>query len=129
MLDALRALPGIARAYTADEIAKPESRSASDPVTRAAALSYHAGRSGDLIIVPRENWLLTSSAASHGTLYSYDQRVPVILYGAGVRSGIYNAPVTPADLAPSLAALGGIRMTGTDGHPLTEAFARHASTR
>ena len=129
VLDALRALPGIAAAYTADELAPPASRASSDPVKRAAALSYHADRSGDVIIVPRENWLLTSSAASHGTLYSYDQRVPVILYGAGIRKGVYKAQVTPADVAPSLAALAGIHMTGTDGHPLTEAFAHQASTR
>ena len=129
VLDALRALPGIAAAYTGDEIAPAAVRSSSDPVKRAAALSYHAGRSGDLIIVPRENWLLTSSAASHGTLYPYDQHVPVILYGAGIRKGTYNAPATPGDVAPSLAALAGIQMTGTDGHPLTDAFARQASTR
>jgi predicted AlkP superfamily pyrophosphatase or phosphodiesterase len=129
VLDALRALPGIAEAYTADEIAQPAMRTSPDPVKRAAALSYHAGRSGDVIIVPRENWLLTSSAASHGTLYPYDQHVPVILYGAGIRKGTYNAQATPADVAPSLAALAGIRMTGTDGHPLTDAFAHQASTR
>ena len=129
VLDALRALPGIAEAYTADEIAPPSMRTSSDPVKRAAALSYHAGRSGDLIIVPRENWILTSSAASHGTLYPYDQHVPVILYGAGVTKGRYDTQATPADLAPSLAALAGIRMTGTDGHPLTSAFAHHVSTR
>ena len=129
VLDALRGLPGIAEAYTADEIAAPSVRTSSDPVKRAAALSYHAGRSGDLIIIPRENWLLTSSAASHGTLYPYDQHVPVILYGAGVTKGTYDTQATPADLAPSLAALAGIRMTGTDGHALTGAFARRVSTR
>lgn len=129
VLDALRGLPGIAEAYTADEIAATSVRTSSDPVKRAAALSYQAGRSGDLIIIPRENWLLTSSAASHGTLYPYDQHVPVILYGAGVTKGTYDTQATPADLAPSLAALAGIRMTGTDGHALTGAFARRVSTR
>jgi arylsulfatase A-like enzyme len=122
VLDALRALPGIAEAYMAEEIALPATRGSADPAKRAAALSYHAGRSGDVIIVPRENWLLTSSAASHGTLYPYDQRVPVILYGAGIRKGTYTAPATPADVTPSLAALAGIRMSGTDGRPLTDAF-------
>jgi predicted AlkP superfamily pyrophosphatase or phosphodiesterase len=129
VLDALRALPGIAAAFTADEVAGPAARTAADPIKRAAALSYAEGRSGDLIIVPRENWLLTTSATSHGTPYPYDQRVPVILYGAGVRKGIYNAQITPADIAPSLAALAAIQMTGTDGHPLTEAFAHQMSTR
>jgi len=129
VLDALRALPGIAAAFTADEVAAPAARSAADPIKRAAALSYHEGRSGDVIIVPRENWLLTTSATSHGTLYPYDQRVPIILYGAGVRKGIYHAQITPADIAPSLGALAEIQMTGTDGHPVTEAFAHQMSTR
>ena len=129
VLDALRALPGIVQAYTADEIARPETRTSSDPIKRAAGLSYHADRSGDLIIVPRENWLLTTSAASHGTLYPYDQHVPVILYGAGIRKGKYNAPASPADVAPSLAALAAIRMSGTDGHALTDAFSHQSSTR
>src|SRR5205814_7046405 len=129
VLNALRALPGIAAAFTADEVATPAARLAADPVRRAAALSYHEGRSGDLIVVPHENWLLTTSATSHGTLYPYDQRVPIILYGADVRKGTYDAQVTPADIAPSLAALAGIQMSGTDGHPLTDAIARQTSTR
>ena len=129
VLDGLRALPGIAAAYTADEVAQPAARTSSDPARRAAALSYHSGRSGDVIIIPRENWLLTTSAASHGTLYPYDQHVPLILYGAGVKKGKYDAPATPADLAPSLAALAGVPMSGTDGHALADAFARHVSTR
>jgi predicted AlkP superfamily pyrophosphatase or phosphodiesterase len=127
VLDALRALPGIAAAFTADEVATAAARRSTDPVMRAAALSYHEGRSGDLIIVPREHWLLSTSATSHGTLYPYDQRVPIILYGAGVRKGVYSDQVMPADIAPSLAALAGIQMTGTDGHALSEAFAHDTS--
>jgi predicted AlkP superfamily pyrophosphatase or phosphodiesterase len=129
VLDGLRALPGIAQAYAADELADAAARASADAMKRAAALSYHEGRSGDLIIVPRENWLLTTSAASHGTLYPYDQHVPVILYGAGVKKGKYDAAATPADLSPSLAALAGVPMNGTDGTARTEAFANHTSTR
>jgi hypothetical protein len=129
VLDALRALPGIAQAYTADEIGRSDARRSADPVKRATALSFHADRSGDLIIVPRENWLLTSSAASHGTLYPYDQRVPVILYGAGVTKGKYDGAATPADLAASLAAVAGIRMTGTDGQALSDALGTASGSR
>jgi len=129
VLQALQALPGIAQAFTADDLAPASARTSSDPVKRAAALSYHSDRSGDLIIVPRQNWLLTTSAASHGTLYPYDQHVPVILYGAGIVKGKYDTPATPADLAPSLAAVARIRMTGTDGHALTNAFGHQTSTR
>jgi predicted AlkP superfamily pyrophosphatase or phosphodiesterase len=129
VLKALRALPGIAQAYTAREIAAPRTRSSSDPIKRAAALSYFRGRSGDLIIVPREGWILTTSATTHGTLYPYDQRVPVILYGPGVKNGLYDGEATPADIAPSLAALANIRFQTSDGRPRTESFAAPVSTR
>ena len=129
VLDALRALPGIAQAYTAQEIAAPGTRSSSDPIKRAAAMNYFPGRSGDLIIVPREHWLLSTSATTHGTLYPYDQRVPVILYGSGVTKGRYDGEATPADIAPSLAALVNIRFQTSDGRPRNEAFAPPVSTR
>ena len=115
VLDALRALPGVAHAFRSDEIAAPEQRTAADPVKRAAALSFYAPRSGDLIIVPKENWLLSTSATTHGTLYPYDQRVPVIFFGAGVAAGIHDTPATPADIAPTLAALARASFKATDG--------------
>jgi hypothetical protein len=129
VLNALRALPGIAQAYTADEILAPGARSSSDPIKRAAALNYYPGRSGDLIIVPKENWILSTSATTHGTLYSYDQRVPLILYGPGVKKGRFGTNVTPADIAPSLGALVGIPFRTSDGHELSEAFASPVPTR
>jgi len=122
-LDALRALPGVMQAFTADEIARGDARSSSDAIKRAAALSYHKERSGDIIIIPRENWLLSSAATTHGTHHAYDQRVPVMFYGAGVRPGVYTGAATPADLAPTLAALARVRFHRTDGRALTEAVA------
>ena len=92
-------------------------------------MNYFPGRSGDLIIVPREDWILSTSATTHGTLYSYDQHVPVILYGAGVKKGRFTSEATPADIAPSLGALAGIPFRTADGHARTEAFAVPASTR
>ena len=119
MFRALRGLPGVAHAFFADEISGATMRASRDPVKRAAALSYHRGRSGDVIIVPKENWMLSaSSATTHGTLYRYDQRVPVLFYGAGVRAGLHDQPATPADIAPTLAALAGVKFDRTDGRPL-----------
>jgi predicted AlkP superfamily pyrophosphatase or phosphodiesterase len=129
VLDALRGMAGIAQAYTADELMAPGARTSTDPTKRAAALNYFRGRSGDLIIVPRENWILSTSATTHGTLYPYDQHVPLILYGAGVKKGRFDAESTPADIAPSLGALAGIPFRTTDGHERTEAFAAPLSTR
>jgi predicted AlkP superfamily pyrophosphatase or phosphodiesterase len=129
VLDALRGMPGLAQAYSADEIMAPGTRTSSDPLKRAAALNYFPGRSGDLIIVPREDWILSTSATTHGTLYYYDQHVPVILYGAGVKQGRFTTEATPADIAPSLGALAGISFRTADGHARTEAFAAAVSTR
>jgi hypothetical protein len=115
VLGALRALPGIAHAFRADEISDPSMRTSPDPVRRAAALSYYAPRSGDILVVPAENWLLSTAAATHGTMHAYDQQVPVIFFGAGVPAGVRKGPATPADIAPTLAALAGIAFTTTDG--------------
>nr|MBA3296242.1 alkaline phosphatase family protein [Acidobacteriota bacterium] len=119
VLDALRAMPGVAHAFRADEISGPEMRTSADPVKRAAALSHYPARSGDLIIVPKEHWMLsTSSATTHGTLYAYDQRVPIIFYGPGVPAGTRDDAATPADIAPTLAVLAGVRFEAPDGKPL-----------
>ena len=119
VLDALRALPGVMQAFRSDEIGTEEARTSSDVARRAAALSYHPARSGDFIIVPRLHWMLsTSSATTHGTLHAYDQRVPVIFYGAGVPAGNRRDAATPADLAPTLATLAGVPFTPPDGKPL-----------
>jgi len=123
MLDALRDLPALADAFLADEISGPEMRTSTDPVKRAAALSYYPGRSGDLVIVPKENWMLSaSSATTHGTLYRYDQRVPVLFYGSGVPAGVHHDPATPADIAPTLAGLAGVKFDRMDGTPLLAAW-------
>ncbi|HTG99688.1 MAG TPA: alkaline phosphatase family protein [Vicinamibacterales bacterium] len=128
-LDALRGMTGIAAAYTADEVSASGARSSSDSLKRAAALNYFPGRSGDVIIVPRENWILSTSATTHGTLYPYDQHVPVIFYGAGVKKGRFAVEASPADIAPTLAALVGIPFRTTDGRERKEAFAVAVSTR
>ena len=119
VLAALKGMAGVAHAFRGDDIGRPETRTDPDPVKRAAALSYHAGRSGDLIIVPKEGWMLSStSAATHGTLYWHDQQVPVIFYGPGVSPGRREIAATPADIAPTLGALAGVPFAAHDGRPL-----------
>jgi arylsulfatase A-like enzyme len=120
----LKNVPGIAHVFTRDEISAPAVRTDADPVKRAAALSFHPDRSGDLILVPREYWIFSSSATTHGTLYPYDQRVPIVLLGRGVTAGRYRESATPADIAPTLGALAGQALPGSDGRVLREAMAR-----
>jgi predicted AlkP superfamily pyrophosphatase or phosphodiesterase len=123
VLEGLRAIPGAAAAYHGSELSTNVARTSRDRVRRAAALSYFPGRSGDLIIVPRENWIMSSSATTHGTLYSYDQRVPVIVFGRGVKRGAYTQEASPADLMPTLTAVAGLETPPTDGRILRAALA------
>lgn len=111
---------GVARVFVGDDLARGVS--ADDPLARAAALSYVPGRSGDLILLPKVHWVATSLATTHGTLYLYDARVPLLLVGPGIRPGHYLGSVTPADIAPTLAQLTGITLPRTDGRVLSEAL-------
>ena len=119
---AIRSIPGVHRILRVEEL----SPSSSDPVVRAAALGHVAGRSGDLIVVPRRHWILElradSEATEHGTMYDYDRRVPLLLLGYGVRRGRFGRTVTPADIAPTLAELAGIRLPHADGRVLKDAL-------
>ena len=121
-VDALLALPGVARVFVGRDLNGEDARTSSDRVRRAAALSYYPGRSGDLIISPKENWILSTSATSHGSPFPYDQRVPVVLFGACVRPGRYEQAASPADVAPSLASIAKISIAPTDGRVLSEAI-------
>jgi predicted AlkP superfamily pyrophosphatase or phosphodiesterase len=124
--DALMAHPGIAQVLRGDSL--PSARTDPDPVRRAAALSYHQGRSGDLIVIPKMNWITSADATTHGTLHPYNQRVPIILYGSGVKPGVQSGPATPADVAPTLARIAAVPLEGTDGRPLVEAISREETT-
>jgi predicted AlkP superfamily pyrophosphatase or phosphodiesterase len=124
--DALMAHPGIAHVLRGDSL--PSARTDPNPVRRAAALSYNQGRSGDLIVIPKANWITSADATTHGTLHPYNQRVPIILYGSGVKPGVQSSPASPADIAPTLARIAAVTLEGTDGRPLIEAIGREETT-
>jgi predicted AlkP superfamily pyrophosphatase or phosphodiesterase len=59
--------------------------------------------------------------AVHGSPYAYDRLVPVLFYGAGVPHRIEAKGGRTVDVAPTLAALGGIRTPpGLDGRTLID---------
>jgi predicted AlkP superfamily pyrophosphatase or phosphodiesterase len=107
---------GVWRVYKKAEL------SATDPFTRASAFSHYEGRSGDLKMLGRSYWITSSSTSTHGTGHRYDTRVPVILFGAGIKRGEYLQPSAPIDLAPTLAFLSGITLPDAMGRVLSEAL-------
>jgi hypothetical protein len=126
--DAILGLPGAWKVYRSEELLN--GKNSSDPVLQAAARSYFPGRSGDLEVIPKPNWILvtdaravaTGSATTHGTSHGYDQHVPIILLGAGIQPGKYSSAASPADIAPTLAFLCGVSLPRADGRVLSEAL-------
>jgi predicted AlkP superfamily pyrophosphatase or phosphodiesterase len=120
---AIAAVRGIAFAFSADDIIA--GGASSDPRLKAWRLSYVPGRSGDFVMTPKPNWILRSgSGSTHGTMNSYDQRVPLIFYGAGIRAGRFDTTSTPADLAPTLMALVGATLPRAQGQSHAGVIAR-----
>jgi len=120
VIKALTATPGIGRVFRGEDLMA--GASSSDLPLRAAALSYLAGRSGDLVIAPKPGWMFTAVGTTHGSANADDQRVPVLLFGRGIRKGEYRQPASPADIAPTLAALTGVALPQAEGRVLSEAL-------
>jgi predicted AlkP superfamily pyrophosphatase or phosphodiesterase len=112
---AIAARPGVLRVFRSEDVR--DAANAKDPLLRAAALSYFPGRSGDLIIVTKPGWMISAAGTTHGSAHPDDQRVPLLFLGQGVTPGKYQQPATPADLAPTLAAIVGVSLKA-EGHPL-----------
>lgn len=132
VLDAVEAMPGVAAVFRAEDLGN-----GTTPISenrKAAVLNYFRGRSGDLYVLQQPYWLTESSAegskrytgTGHGTPYFYDQRVPILLMGFGVKAGEYFEAATPADIAPTLGALTGVTLATHDGRVLAEAFEKKA---
>lgn len=114
--------PGIARVLRADQAAT--AASSSDRLLKAAALSYPPDGRGELILAAKAGWIIGAIATTHGSANADDQRVPLLLYGAGIKPGRYGDAATPADIAPTLADICGITLPEARGTALRAARQR-----
>jgi arylsulfatase A-like enzyme len=106
-------MPGAARFFTRSQL-ENERISAADDLARRVLHGFYPQRSGDVIIVFEPYSILFDgpddptdpfSSATHGSPYSYDTHVPLIIMGRSFNRGDYVQAATPADLAPTLAHL------------------------
>jgi len=106
--EAVLTVPGINRAFTRMQL-ETGSISAGDVIGRRVLHGFHPRRSGDVILVQEPFKYFSEGAtpipATHGSPYTYDTHVPLIIMGAGVAAGRYAQTATPADIAPTLATL------------------------
>lgn len=115
------AAPWCARVYTADELAEPRSDAPADDAIELQRNSFDPERSSDLIVQPKERWLIAVDAGtSHCTPYAYDRRVPLAFIGAGISAARVNESVTPLDIVPTVLARIGLPSDGDiDGRVLS----------
>lgn len=114
--------PGIAVAVARDDLyTAPDVAGLIAPVRRG----YYPGRSGDVLIVPQAFQVISNVmvGTNHGTPYNYDQQVPVVFAGKGVKPGTYLQEINATDVAPTLAAILELGAPASaEGHPRTEFF-------
>ncbi len=106
--EAVLTVPGINRAFTRTQL-ETGSISAGDVTGRRVLHGFHPRRSGDVIMVQEPFKYFGEGTspipATHGSPYSYDTHVPLIIMGQGVAPGRYPQAATPADIAPTLATI------------------------
>ncbi len=115
---ALRRQPGIYAAYTRTQLL--EGRMLDNDIARRVTRSFHPKVSGDVVIVTDPFWMPGgATGTTHGSPYSYDTSVPLILAGFGIRPGRYTERASTLDIAPTLSdILGILQPSGNEGRIL-----------
>ena len=115
-LKGLAAHPQVAAVFTGEELAKAPSPAGSPDawslMDRARA-SYHAGRSGDAVMLLDRAIVPIPTpgpgyTATHGSPWDYDRRVPMLFWRKGMTGFEQPNAVETVDIAPTLAALVGL---------------------
>jgi predicted AlkP superfamily pyrophosphatase or phosphodiesterase len=120
--------PGIGFAFTRTQLER-----GSMPPTRIATLvqrAWHRQAAVDLVVVQKPFYYFQSKSnspqavCSHGTPYSYDTNVPLMISGAKwIKPGRYGQYAETVDIAPTLAQILNIRVpSASEGKVLTQAL-------
>lgn len=116
---AAKALPGVAKVYTPAQLAAA-------PASDADANRWRRN------LPPQIGWLMATVAkpnfvfseklsGEHGTMQPETVRIPIAFIGYGVHAGTYARVVRSVDIAPTLAALLGVKpMEALDGQVIPE---------
>lgn len=102
LADWLKGQPGLQGAYTRTRLSG--TLAADDRLGRMVQQSYYPSRSGDVYVLVKPYYLVSSeqTGTTHGTPYPYDTHVPLLVHGPGIRPGIRSDAVTPQAIASIL---------------------------
>jgi len=90
---------------------------------RQAKNTWVFGKSPDVLMIPRANFMPTGDTVTHLTGHAYDTTVPLVLTGKGVQAGTFASPARVVDLAPTASWLLGITPPAlSEGRVLEEAL-------
>jgi predicted AlkP superfamily pyrophosphatase or phosphodiesterase len=117
----LLGVPGVADVYTRTQLEQGVGATRLDLLMRRA---WHRQVAGDLMVVVKPHWVYSSGSAgaSHGTPYTYDTNVPLMIMGRRwIRPGAVSRYAEVVDIAPTLAHLLRVRPpAASEGRALTE---------
>ena len=116
--------PGVAAVFTRSQL---ESGEIPNTPLRAQVLkAWNREVSGDLYVVQQPFTMFGGLVVTHGSPYTYDSNVPVMLYGRRwIRAGKYPQAAAVADIAPTLSYLLEIRPpAASEGRVLEEILRR-----
>lgn len=94
---------------------------------RSMQQSFYPARSGDVVITLMPEWIdeRDDCRSSSGSAYNYDRRVPMIIFGGGIKTGNVDKEVDITDMAPTAAHMLGIDSpAAASGRILDEARSR-----
>jgi len=118
----LREQKGIAQVFTSNQL---EEQDFTQNISIKVQNGFYYKRCGDIIIVSEPTWLFEKKeSASHGTGYTYDTHVPIILFGAGIKKGESFDNLNITDLAPTISTILRIKLpSAAFGNIITKAIA------
>ncbi len=121
LAQALRQVEGVHAVFTRDQILEGELPRTE--LASTASNSYHHERSGDLWLFTEPFWIISfpkyAAGTTHGSSWSYDTHVPLLVVGPGVPQGRFRKQCTPRDVAPTICELLGLTPpSGSSGHLL-----------
>jgi arylsulfatase A-like enzyme len=103
----VRSLPGIARVDRLRDLLRGDT--INDPVARRWIHQLPANGNVEMVITLTPFSIFGGIVATHGSPYNYDSNVPLIFSGPWFAPGRYSEFVRTVDLAPTLAAVAGVR--------------------
>ena len=116
--------PTVAYAYPASDITAGTVQDSA--IAAMVTANHQPKRSGDVYVVFRSQSFINDFdglvvAATHGSVWRYDRHVPVIFAGNGITAKTVTRPITPYDIATTLANKLNLEApSGAIGEPLAE---------